>query len=170
MSRKIVFLTSIVLLAALILVFGVGSFLASLHVAGIEKTSGGCIYDTFPGNCMIVSVRKTLMSRGQKRRTGYDGWEVKVNYKESVRLPTEKEKFLRSFSKKDRIMLRLVNFWLPGAKFIRKYLIIEGETFPCTLKLINQGKCTPMLLQLNGVPLDDFCDLPPKGIEKKSER
>ncbi|MFT5130144.1 MAG: hypothetical protein ACI8W8_003773 [Rhodothermales bacterium] len=51
----------------------------------------------------------------------------------------------------------LLNGWHPGERYIKKYGIAEGKTFPCRLELIKTGTCSPVHFSFKGLdPVDYF--------------
>ena len=47
-------------------------------------------------------------------------------------------------------LFRLANSWYPGERYIDKYGIKVGNIYPCTLRIITRGTCTPAIFKFPG--------------------
>ena len=108
---------------------------------------GPCAYDACPGEARIVSVAK----KEPPPDPGREAWEVTFAFTpaEPVRNPlgqTEGREF----------PLLLLNSAYPGPRFLEKYGIREGAVFPCVMKVITRGTCTPQIFEFPGIRLDDY--------------
>ncbi len=112
---------------------------------------GPCRYQSFSGWATIVSI--TPLSGARAQGPPYRGYEVKFMFKPDQPIP-------QSFAQPEGSLfpLRLTNSWPPGSKFIQKYGIVIGKTFPCVLKIITQGTCTPMVFDFPTIDLSDYSE------------
>ncbi|MFO7986918.1 MAG: hypothetical protein R6U38_13745 [Desulfatiglandaceae bacterium] len=113
---------------------------------------GPCQYKSYPGEAAIVSVEKKAdqqetNSSGESR----DRYEVRFIFHTDQ---TVAEPYAGVEGKIRR--LRLKNGSDPGLGFVQKYGIEVGRTFPCHLKVITRGTCTPVLFDFPTIDLGDY--------------
>ena len=127
------------------LIFGAFFFLfAPLScVANTEPdgraVGGPCSYREYLGQAKIVSVQETAADENSKR-PGDKRYEVRFSFHTDQII---EEKYARVEGKE--FLLLLKNNSYPGSNFLRKYDILTGRTFPCVMKVITRGTCTPVL-------------------------
>jgi hypothetical protein len=123
-------LFTIILAAIIPVVLSVNCVYASSSSKQI--VGGPCTYKQYRGNAQIVSVIP-----GQNNSGGY---EVKFLFysKKSV-----KEEF--AMGKDKRWLLIMNDFSDPSEDFVKKYDIQSGKRFPCIMKVITKGTCTPVM-------------------------
>jgi hypothetical protein len=116
-----------------------------------EKMVGGpCSYKRYPGKAMIVSVKE----KGPQKVMGgppYTPYEVRFTFQTDQ--PIEEE-FAR-VQGKERLLL-LKNSWHPGPRFLEKYGIEAGKSFPCDLMVITRGTCTPIIFDFPTIDRADY--------------
>ncbi len=125
---------------------------------------GNCRYDNYAGTATIVSVQSTVESKAQVKTAGYEGLEVRftVNTKEVIR------QYWAAPKVRQPQVFKMTNDWYPGPKFIEKYKIAKGKTYPCIVMVQTSGTCTPLLFDLPGVDPGDYQDGAPKAAEPKA--
>lgn len=123
---------------------------------------GPCAYDAYPGKAVILAVspepRDADTTRGPA--TPYPGYAV--TYRFTPDAPITGQPLYRPGEVRT---LTLVNDMAPGPRFLQKYAIAPGRTFPCQLRVIRQGTCTPALYAFPTIDLSDYFELgsPGKG-------
>jgi len=119
------------------------------------RIGGGCVYRDVPGTVTIVRVAKTAASSGQASSNGgpgYEGFEISFSFAadQPIAAPA-----VRDFARRPHV-LRLVNSWYPGPRYIEKYHLEPGRKFSAVLKVLASGACTPMLFFIAGVDRADY--------------
>lgn len=120
-----------------------------------RKVGGACRYVEHPGTCSIASVERTPDSIAQAALSGgpgYEGLAVGFTY---TGAPAGNDPLLRQALER-RHELRLMNSWYPGPRFLKRYGIAAGKSFACTLKVIAQGTCTPVLFDFPAIDRADY--------------
>jgi len=135
----------------LLLLLGFSSSAGCMGKGPKEGTVGGpCTYREYPGTARIVSVRPGQ----QERVTGgpsYQPMEVRFIFMPEGDIPD------KAFSPEGKeYPLLLKNSWAPGPRFLEKYGIRVGNEFPCRLKTIVKGTCTPLLFEFPTIDLGDY--------------
>jgi len=116
---------------------------------------GPCAYDVINGNCTITAITQTDNSKKQAEISGgpgYAGYEIKFSFTPDNEVDLEgKEAMLK---KENTLML--TNSWYPGQEYLTKYNIEEGASFKCSLDLITQGTCTPVIYGFDNIDTTDY--------------
>jgi hypothetical protein len=116
---------------------------------------GPTAYEPYAGRATIVRVAKTDASKAQATAiggAGYEGFEVWFAFEADREI---KQKWGQDAAGKDQL-LQLVNSWYPGEKYLQKYGIAQGKTFPCVMKAAVSGTASPVIFELQGVNLADY--------------
>jgi len=124
------------------------------------KTGGGpCEYKSYPGRAEIISVARIELPRGHPGPP-HDTYEVWFRF-----IPDHPiaESHGRVDGKPQ--LLTLANSWHPGPRFLEKYGIAPGRVFPCNLKVITRGTCSPRVFEFPGIDRGDYFEskTPAKG-------
>jgi hypothetical protein len=116
---------------------------------------GPCKYKEYDGQARIVSMDKieSTDQRSGQRREVYD---VRFCFYAEQEI---KESFAQVEGKKYRLLLR--NSTRPGEGFLRKYGVEIGKVFPCRLKVITRGTCTPTIFDFPTIDLGDYFETRP---------
>lgn len=120
-----------------------------------ELLGGHCSYSSYIGTAEIVKIEKTMTSMEQAKSLGgpgYEGYEIWFSFKAGQQI---KEEWARESIKKMHLF-RLANSWYPGIQYIEKYKIKVGNTYRCTLKVIQEGTCTPLLFEFDDLKSNDY--------------
>jgi hypothetical protein len=127
-------------------------FSSALAFSGSPLVGGPCTYTATPGTMIISKVAKTKGSKAQASSAGYEGYEVTFKFTTKARVSNDWREYLKRAQ-----TFTLLNGWHPGERYIKKYGIAEGKTFPCTLELIKTGTCSPVIFTFKGLdPVDYF--------------
>lgn len=116
---------------------------------------GPCEYRSYQGTATMTRIEKTERSRAQKENTGgpgYEGYEIWFRF--STAEPIE-EKWAAKSAGKEHIFL-LSNSWHPGRRYIEKYALLTGAEYPCSMKVITRGTCTPVIFEFPTLKRDDY--------------
>lgn len=116
---------------------------------------GRCEYADYAGIATISRVEKTADSLAQIKiagGAGYEGYEVRFTFKSDQHLPDE----WRQRALESEHSFQLANSWYVGPEYLAKYKIEPGATFPCTLRIITKGTCTPMLFAFDNLDQTDY--------------
>jgi hypothetical protein len=119
------------------------------------KVGGPCEYVGYPGIATVTKMEITDQSRQQALSTGgagYPGCEVWFSFKTDAAVSPD---WARKLLGREHLF-RLANSWYPGEKYIDKYGIKVGNTYPCVLKVITRGTCTPAIFKFPGCRDDDY--------------
>ena len=134
------------------IVFALLFFSFAMVSAAAPLVGGPCTYTDMPGTMIITKVVKTKASKAQASSAGYEGYEVIFRFTTKARVNNE----VRALMKRQH-QFTLLNGWRPGERYIKKYGITKGKTFPCTLQLIRTGTCSPVHFSFKGMdPVDYF--------------
>lgn len=122
---------------------------------------GLCKYVEYSGSCMITGI-----SKDSEEKNGYIGSEI--TYFFDLENQTDTAKMLIPYSKDiangKKMKLTYMNGWNVGDKFIKKYSLKVNSTYPyttypCVLKEITAGTCTPTLVEFTSIDTADYVDL-----------
>jgi hypothetical protein len=119
------------------------------------RIGGGCRYRDIAGTVTIVGVMKTAASSQQaivSGGPGYPGLEISFRFTASRPIA---EPAVRDFAQRLHV-LRLVNSWYPGPRYVEKYRLEAGRELHAVLKVRTSGACTPMLFSISGVDRTDY--------------
>lgn len=129
---------------------------AALPVHASDGRVGGpCRYADFPGQAVITAVSPWQPDApGQTAGTPYP--PLRVTFTFTPVMPLEGEPLYRPGRAHT---LTLVNGMPPGPRFVAKYGIAPGKVFPCLLRVIRQGTCTPVLFAFPAIDQTDYFEL-----------
>jgi len=119
------------------------------HVVG-----GPCEYKEYMGQAKIVSLEK----RGAEEQvvpSQKHSYEVRFSFDTDQGI---QEPYVRVKGKEYLLLLRDSSY--PGARFLREYGIKVGKVFPCCLKVITKGTCTPIIFDFPTIDLSDSFETP----------
>ena len=125
------------------------------------KVGGPCTYASHEGIARIVRVAQTPASRQQAQvigGAGYEGYEVSFRF---IPKPEEAPRIRKMPLLERDQLLTLNNSWYAGPRFLEKYHIAVGKEFPCILKLIQSGACTPVVFNLPTINTGDYFESRP---------
>ncbi|EFL53245.1 conserved hypothetical protein [Solidesulfovibrio fructosivorans JJ]] len=133
-------------------------FEPTIALAGVAATrvGGPCTYADFPGKAVIVAVTpqpKTPVTGGGIP-TPYPGFDITYTFTPDTPIAGEP-----LYTPGRTHTLTLVNGMAPGSRFLQKYGITAGKVFPCRLRIIRQGTCTPVLYDFPGIDRADYFEL-----------
>ncbi len=115
-----------------------------------KGTVGGpCEYVDYPGTATVTRMTSTDQSRRQALTpggAGYPGVEIWFSFKTAARISQD---WARKVVDREHLF-RLANSWYPGERYIDKYGIKVGNIYPCTLRIITRGTCTPAIFKFPG--------------------
>ena len=142
------------LVAVLLFLFPRFSCLAMDKPSKRHIVGGPCEYREYMGQAKIVSVKK----REVKERVDTpqkDIYEVKFSFHTDQVI---QEPYVRVEGKEYLLLLKDSSY--PGARFLGKYGIEVGKAFPCCMKVITKGTCTPIIFDFPTVDLSDSFETP----------
>lgn len=119
------------------------------------RLGGPCAYNDYPGTATIVRVDKTDASRAQGSSAsgpGYEGYEIRFRFVTDQEI---KEEWARPAAGRE-YLFQLANSWYPGARYIEKYNIKKGNSYPCAFRVITSGTCTPTIFDIPALKKDDY--------------
>ncbi len=125
------------------------------QAAGPAKTIGGpCRYVGYPGTATILAVTPQPPGQSDHPPTPYPPLSVTFRF-------TAKAAIIRQgIHEAGKVQtLTLVNGMPPGPRFVAKYGIRPGRSFPCVLNVIRQGACTPVVYVFPGIDRTDSFEL-----------
>lgn len=131
--------------------------LLGLGVAAIAEpiVGGPCAYRDIPGSAHITSVETTATSSEQAHLNGGPGYAgLEVNFAFTPDAPIT-DANLKDWAAREHT-LRLTNSWYPGPRYVAKYGLASGKSFPAVLKAITHGTCTPFLFAFPGIDQADY--------------
>ncbi len=114
-------------------------FLSACGMASSPQRVGGpCTYKQYKGNAEIVSVKLLQQKTGE--------YEIRFSF-----YPQEKiqEEFARVEGKQWLLVQEDSSF--PKKDFLQQYNIKAGKRFPCYMKVITRGTCTPVLFDFPSI-------------------
>ena len=153
--QRLIF-TFIIVFGTFMLIFkGLACSKSENMSADVRKTGGDCSYVSYPGIATITRTVKTEASSKQatmKGGPGYEGYEIWFLFKTEQEI---KKGWVRKGIGKERLFL-LANSWYPGQRYIEKYNIKSGKSYPCTLQVISRGTCTPTIFKFAEPKRDDY--------------
>lgn len=124
----------------------------NMQVECINMIVGGpCSYEDFEGECTFTSVEKTEES---KLQSVYEGFEVKFTFVPSKEL--EEYVFISREDVGRENNFRLVNSWYPGSQYLEKYNIEEETVFSCTMSVMTDGTCSPVVFEFDEIDRIDY--------------
>lgn len=111
-------------------------------------------YKKYAGTAEIVRVEQTAAANAKKAMAS-EGYEVWYTFTPKGRVPNGLGKTYLEQHKQHQFVLGSSG-WCPGPKFLKKYGIEKGKKFAATLLVIKEGTSTPVLIELDDVPNDDY--------------
>jgi hypothetical protein len=127
----------------------------SLNKAKNKIDGSCCRYVSIEGHAEILRIQPTPESISQAQVQGgprYQGYEVWFRF---VPAEISSDARLQTVLEHDH-MLTLSNSWYIGPRFLKKYGIKTGKTFPGVLKLLVEGTCSPIQFEFRTINLKDF--------------
>ncbi|GKT08779.1 hypothetical protein [Desulforhabdus sp. TSK] len=119
-----------------------------------HQAGGPCLYASFSGRALITKIMQTPASKEQAQirgGPGYEGYEVWFRFIPDAELPENARHAL------DREHLfTLYNSWYVGPRYVEKYGLAPDKVFPCTLKHIQSGSCSPIDFQFPTLDRADY--------------
>ena len=115
-----------------------------------QMVGGPCLYTEYSGTAKIISVDEIAGSQaapGQKVSV----YQVRFIFEPVGPIP---EPFLDMRERPHE--LTLINGFQPRLGFLKKYGIEPDKTFPCNLKVIKKGTCTPVLFDFPTIDRTDY--------------
>lgn len=154
MQRALI--TSLIVCGTLILIFkGLACNKSESMSKDVKKTGGECSYVSYPGVATITRIAKTDESRTQatiEGGPGYEGYEIWFLFNTGQEI---KKEWARKSIEKEHLFL-LANSWYPGQRYIEKYHLTPGNSYPCTLQVISRGTCTPLIFKFAEPVMNDY--------------
>jgi hypothetical protein len=123
---------------------------------GDIRVGGACSYKSYEGTARIIRIEKTdvsLKQAGIIGGPGYEGYEIRFRF-----LPGEGialEGWPAAAIDREHL-LTLHNGWCPGPRFLEKYRLVAGNEYPCTLKIIETGTCTPIVFDFATIDTQNY--------------
>lgn len=147
--------------AGICCILAVTPLLCPQAMAKEPRLGGGPIqYKKYPGTAVIVRVEKTEATNANKAKAT-EGYEVWYTFKPTGKVTDELGKSYLEQHKEHQFVLGSSG-WSPGPKFLKKYGIVKGRKFAATLNVIEKGTTTPVILELDDVPDDDYFEAAPQ--------
>ena len=120
------------------------------------RVGGPCTYASYGGTARIIRIAKSDASRNQAGLAGgpgYEGYEIWFRFapEEGVTIGEWPAQAIGQ-----ERLLTLQNGWYPGPRFLKKYELVEGGEYPCTLKVIEKGTCTPIIFDFPTIDTADY--------------
>jgi hypothetical protein len=131
-----------------------------LEAGSLKKADGKnegdcCRYVSIQGHAEILRVQQTPDSISQAQVLGgprYEGYEVWFRFRPESDDPLDR---IQKIIIREHL-LTLNNGWYVGSRFLEKYGIQTGKSFPCILKVIEKGACTPVVFEFETIDLKDY--------------
>jgi hypothetical protein len=146
-------------IATLILLLGLSisniSYLEDAKEEGKPVIGGKCVYSSYSGIAIITRAEKTEASKKQADSIGganYEGYEVWFIFKTDQEI---KEEWARDTVEREHLF-QLDNSWYPSPRYLEKYDIKVNKTYECTLKVIKEGTCSPIVFEFSEINTHDY--------------
>jgi|LGVF01.2.fsa_nt_gb hypothetical protein len=120
---------------------------------------GCCTYISYEGSAQIMRVSQTPASVTQYKilgGPGYEGYEVWFRFTTQQNIPHGVRK---EISREQLFTLK--NSWYVGPRYLEKYGIETGKAYPCKLKVIKEGTCTPIVFEFDAIDSGDYFESRP---------
>ncbi|MEW6096458.1 MAG: hypothetical protein AB1567_08040 [bacterium] len=120
-----------------------------------ERQGGGCVYISYDGDAEIIRIIQTQNSISQSKiigGPGYEGYEVWFRFIPQQEISNE---WVQKAISKEHLFT-LYNSWYVGPLYLKKYGIEIGKTYPCKLKVIKKGVCTPLIFEIETLNRADY--------------
>jgi len=112
------------------------------------RVGGDCIYSHYSGVCVVTKIEKTERSMKQaKTRGGYEGYEVWFVFETDQEV--KKEWARKAINKEQLLRVPGSPYPYPGLEYLEQHQIEVGGKYPCTLKVIKSGTCTPIIFEFD---------------------
>ena len=135
-----------------------------MNNSNVKQIEGSCCaYVSYAGNAEIVKIARTSASAAQAAvlgGPGYEGYEVWFRFVpcKGVSIPVEQR-----FADNRLNLFTLQNSWYVGPRYLEKYHMKVGETYPCELKFLTKGTCTPVIFELKTLDGTDYFETSKQG-------
>ena len=150
MNLKCIF--PVAILWCILLAGGCACPKADAQPHGKAVVGGPCEYRSYPGEARIVSIKKVVPeANAQPAGPSAKGYDVTFIFHTDRII---EEPYVKVQEKPHRLLL--TNGSRPSARFLKKYGIEEGKTYPCRLQVITKGTCTPVLFDFPTIDLSDY--------------
>lgn len=119
-----------------------------------------CTYASYEGSAEIVRVTQTPASMAQSSvigGPGYEGYEVWFRF---VPNRDVRHRGIRSLIGREHLFT-LDNGWYIGPRYQEEYDIKIGKTYPCVLKVIKEGTCSPVVFEFKTINSKDYFESRP---------
>ena len=105
----------------------------------------------------MVTIKPPLAQSKVIGGTGYEGYEVWLRFvpKSDIQDPRIESLIGREH------LFTLHNSWYVGPRYLKKYGIQKGKTYPCVLKVIEEGTCTPVVFEFKTIDPKDYFESRP---------
>lgn len=135
-------------------------------VKQIETEGSCCTYVSYAGNAEIVKIARTSASVTQAAvlgGPGYEGYEVWFRFipHKGVYIPIERQSSVTRL-----YLFTLQNSWYAGSRYLEKYHIKVGETYPSELKFLTKGTCAPVICELKTLDRTDYFEMRVNRLKK----
>lgn len=135
------------------------AMLATVPALAAGKLVGGpCAYVDHPGTATIVSVETRPPRTAGAPAPPYQPHAVLFTYTPAPGSPVEAQALAGKAHR-----LTLTGGADPGPAFLKKYGIRAGVGFPCVLRLIRMGTCSPVVFTFQGIDLSDHFESTASG-------
>ncbi|MEE4353779.1 MAG: hypothetical protein V2J25_13020 [Desulfatiglans sp.] len=121
---------------------------------------GSCTYVSYDGNAQIVRVKQSQASLAQAKvlgGPGYGGYEVWFRF---VPGPDVSSEQIKDYTSRE-YLFTLSNSWYVGPRYLKKYRIEAGRKYPCLLKLLKKGTCSPLVFEFKDINMSDYFESRP---------
>lgn len=161
MNRKFFYLLHAHLILAAIMMSNCNEMGAEMDKKPTTLNDGSrCVYSSYQGSAEIVRIKQTPASLEQSKVLGgprYEGYEVWFLFR-----PQTNYSLGKHTSKINREhLLMLNNGWYVGSRYLKKYGIKAGNIIPCTMKIIKEGTCTPIVFEFKTIDRNDYFETRP---------
>ena len=134
---------------------------AKMSNEGTGFSEGGpCTYTSYEGRADIVRVMQSPASLAQAKvigGPGYGGYEVWFRF---VPKSGISNRAIGPIIGREHLFV-LHNSWYVGPRYLKKYGIQQGKTYPCVLKVIEEGTCAPVVFEFKTIDSRDYFESRP---------
>jgi hypothetical protein len=121
---------------------------------------GPCTYTSYEGRAEIVRITQTRASMAQSKVVGGAGYEgCEVWFRFVPKLDTHDSRVGSLIGREH--LFTLHNGWYVGPRYLEKYGIQPGREYPCILKLIEKGACSPVVFEFETIDSRDYFESRP---------
>lgn len=125
-----------------------------------SREGGPCTYASYEGSAEIVRITQTRASLAQSKVIGgprYEGYEVWFRF---VPKSGISNRAIGPIIGREHLFV-LHNSWYVGPRYLKKYGIQQGKTYPCVLKVIEEGTCAPVVFEFKTIDPKDYFECRP---------